>query len=60
MTGRREIFEIMLLPMIDNGSLVVERETKKDMFQGERNIVLSLNRKRMDEFDTSKVTRIGI
>lgn len=56
----REIFETMLLPMIDNGSLVVERETKKDMFQGERNLVLSLNRKRMDEFDTSKVTRIGI
>lgn len=56
----REIFEIMLLPMIENGSLVVERETKKDMYQGEKNLVLSLNRKRLDEFDTGKVTRIGM
>lgn len=56
----REIFETMLLPMIENGSLVVDRETKKEMFEGNKNLVLSLNRKRMDEFDTSKVTRIGI
>lgn len=56
----REIFETMLLPMIENGSLVVDRATKKDMFDGEKNLVLSLNRKRMDEFDTSKITRIGI
>ena len=56
----KEIFETMLLPMIENGSLVVERETNKDMFQGERNLVLSLNRKRIDEMDTSKITRIGI
>lgn len=56
----KEIFETMLLPMIANGSLVVERETNKDMFQGERNLVLSLNKKRIDEMDTSKITRIGI
>ena len=56
----KEIFETMLLPMIENGSLVVERETNKDMFQGERNLVLSLNRKRLDEMDTSKITRIGL
>ncbi|MBR6821356.1 MAG: Fic family protein [Bacilli bacterium] len=56
----KEIFETMLLPMIENGSLVVERETNKDMFQGERNLVLSLNKKRIDEMDTSKITRIGI
>ena len=56
----KEIFETMLLPMIENGSLVVERETNKDMFQGERNLVLSLNRKRIDEMDTSKITRIGL
>ena len=56
----KEIFETMLLPMIENGSLVVERETKKDMFDREKNLVLSLNRKRMDEMDTSKITRIGL
>ncbi len=56
----REIFETMLLPMIGNGSLEIVRETKKDMFDHEKNLVLSLNRKRLEEFDTSKVTRIGI
>ncbi len=56
----KEIFETMLLPMIDNGSLEIMRETKKDMFDGEKNLVLSLSRKRMDEFDTSKITRIGL
>ena len=56
----REIFETMLLPMIENGSLVVERATKKDMFDSEKNLVLSLNRKRIDEMDTSKITRIGL
>ena len=56
----KEIFETMLLPMIENGSLEIIRETKKDMFDREKNLVLSLNRKRIDEFDTSKITRIGI
>ena len=56
----REIFETMLLPMIENGSLVIDRETNKEMFQGEKNLVLSLNRKRIDEFDTSKISRITI
>ena len=56
----KEIFETMLLPMIENGSLDIIRETKKDMFDCEKNLVLSLSRKRMDEFDTSKITRIGL
>ena len=56
----KEIFETMLLPMIENGSLEIIRETKKDMFDREKNLVLSLNRKRIDEIDTSKITRIGI
>ena len=56
----REIFETMLLPMIENGSLDIVRETGKEMFQGERNLVLSLNRKRIDEMDTSKISRISL
>lgn len=56
----KEIFETMLLPMIENGSLDIVRETNKDMFQGEKNLVLSLNRKRIDEMDTSKITSIGL
>ena len=56
----KDIFETMLLPMIDNGTLEVVRQTKKEIYSGEKNLVLALNRKRMDEFDTSKITRIGI
>ena len=54
----REIFYNMLLPMIDNGSLEIERTTQKEMFEGEKNLVLSLNKKRISEFDTSKISRI--
>jgi len=56
----REIFESMLLPMIENGSLEIVRETKKKMFDQEHNLVLSLNRNRMKDIDTNKITRIEL
>ena len=56
----RDIFDSMLVPMIENGSLEIMRETKKEMFEGEKNLVLSLNRKRLSEIDTSKVSRIQL
>ena len=56
----KEIFDSMLLPMIENGSLEVLRATKKDMFDGEANLVLSLNKKRISEVDTSKISRISL
>ena len=56
----KEVFETMLLPLIDEGTLVIDRETKKAMYEGSPNLVLSLNKKRIDEIDRSNITRIGI
>ncbi|MGN1370838.1 MAG: Fic family protein [Candidatus Coprovivens sp.] len=56
----KEVFETMLLPLIDEGTLVVERETKKAMFESSPNLVLSLNKKRIDEIDRSNITRLEL
>ncbi len=56
----KEIFESMLLPLIDEGTLQVDRETKKSMYDGNPNLVLSLNRKRINEIDRSSITRLNI
>ena len=56
----KEVFETMLLPLINEGTLVIDRETKKAMYEGSPNLVLSLNKKRIDEIDRSSITRIGI
>ena len=56
----REIFETMLLPLIESETLVVDRETKKFMYDDSPNLVLSLNRKIISDIDKSSITRIGI
>lgn len=56
----KEVFETMLCPLIDEGTLVIDRETKKNMFDDEPNLVLSLNKKRIDDIDRTHITRIGI
>lgn len=56
----KEVFETMLLPLIDEGTLVIDRETKKVMYGSSPNLVLSLNKKRINEIDRSLITRIGI
>jgi hypothetical protein len=50
----------MLLPLIEEGTLEIDRETKKYMFDNEPNLVLSLNRKRISDIDRTHITRIGI
>ena len=55
-----EIIDGMLMPLIDDGTLSVVRETKKTMNNGEPNLVLSLNKKRLGEVDPSKVSRINL
>ena len=55
-----EIMESMLSPLIDDGTLEVVRETKKTMRDGNQNMVLSLNKKRLSEVDQSKITRIKL
>lgn len=54
----REIFETMLVPLIDDGTVEVVRETKKNMYEGEPNKVLGLNQERLGQIDTSKVKRL--
>ena len=56
----KELFEKMLLPLIEEGTLEIDRETKKYMFDNEPNLVLSLNRKRISDIDRTHITRIGI
>ena len=56
----KELFETMLLPLIEEGTLEIDRETKKYMFDNEPNLVLSLNRKRISDIDRTHITRIGI
>ena len=53
-----DIIDGMLMPLIEDGTLSVVRETKKTMNNGEPNLVLSLNKKRLDDIDPSKVSRI--
>ena len=55
-----EIIDGMLMPLIDDGTLSIVRETKKTMNNGEPNLVLSLNRNRLVEVDPSKVSRINL
>ena len=56
----KDVFDTMLLPFIDDGTLIVDRETKKYMFGESPNLVLSLNRKRLNDIDRTHITRIGI
>lgn len=56
----KELFETMLLPLIEDETLVVDRATKKYMYESEPNLVLSLNRRKIDNIDRSQITRIGI
>ena len=55
-----EIIDGMLMPLLDDGTLSVVRETKKTMNNGERNMVLSLNKYRLGDVDPSKVSRINL
>ena len=55
-----EIIDGMLMPLIDDGTLSIVRETNKTMNNGNRNMVLSLNRNRLGEVDPSKVSRINL
>ena len=55
-----EVIDGMLMPLIDDGTLSIVRETNKTMNNGNRNMVLSLNRNRLGEVDPSKVSRINL
>ena len=56
----REIFETMLVPFLEDGTLSIERETQKCLYDGQKNLVLSLNRNKMNQIDTSELTRLHL
>jgi len=56
----KEILETMLSPLIEDDTLEIERETKKNIYDNQPNLILSLNKKKLDSFDTSKITRINL
>ena len=56
----KEFFETMVLPLIDDKTLTIERETKKIMFNDQPNLVLSLNKNKMEKINTEKVKRLTL
>ena len=56
----QDIMDTMIGPLIDDGTLSIVRETHKTMRDGNKNMVLSLNKKRVDDIDPNKVSRIII
>lgn len=56
----KEVFETMLLPLIEDGIISIVRETSKYMYDNQPNLLLSLNQDRLKELDKSKLTRISI
>ena len=56
----KDIFFEMIYPLLEDGTFVVDRETKKDMFSGTKNMVLSLNKDRLKDLDRSQITRISL
>lgn len=56
----KEVFETMLLPLIEDGILEIEKETSKIMYGEQHNLLLKLNNKKMENLDISKISRISI
>lgn len=54
----KEVYEAMIEPLLDDGSLVCLRETKKAMFNDVPNMVFGVNRDKLKDVDTSKVKRL--
>lgn len=54
----KEIYEKMIEPLLKDGTLVIVRETKKIMFGDAPNQEFMINKERINEIDTSKVTRL--
>ncbi len=52
----KEIYETMIVPLLDKGVLDIDRKTKKNMFSDSSNVVLKLRNK--DEIDREKVKRL--
>ena len=56
----KTIFENMLLPMIEDETLKIPRTTKKNMFENVPNLVLELNKDKVNEINLEKVKRLKL
>lgn len=56
----KEIFETMIEPLINDGTLNIMRETKKTMFDNQKNMELVLSEDRINQIDTSMIKRLKI
>ena len=56
----KTIFENMLLPMIEDETLKITRATKKNMFDDVPNLVLELNKDKVNEINLEKVKRLKL
>lgn len=56
----KTIFENMLLPMIEDETLKITRTTKKNMFDDVPNLVLELNKEKVNEINLEKVKRLKL
>lgn len=56
----KTIFENMLLPMIEDETLKITRTTKKKMFENVPNLVLELNKDKVNEINLEKVKRLKL
>ena len=56
----RDIYETMLEPLISDGTIHVVRETKKNMYEGQKNLEIELCPERIKEIDTSLVKRLKL
>ena len=56
----KTIFENMLLPMIEDETLKITRTTKKNMFDDVPNLVLELNKDKVNEINLEKVKRLKL
>ena len=55
----KEIYNEMILPLIEKDVLVVERYTKNNMYEDNSNMVLMLNQSKID-LDSTRIRRIKL
>ena len=55
----KEIYETMILPLLDKNILLIDRYTKKMMYEQKSNIVLDINKNYIDT-DPNKIRRLTI
>ena len=56
----QSIYEDLVKPLIEDGTFVIERETKKNMFNNETNKILKLNNNHLRDIDTEEIKHIKI